>query len=435
VREAIGEELTSFLSVAEQRLARDGVGRLDWLEVGLRDMFLSAGSRIIEALLCDRQLAIEKDERLRGERRLKDQCRTIDTLFGAVAITRHGYYDAQASSSRYPWDDALQLLDGFTPATAKLICRFASREPYQVASSELAATTGLGIDARRIQRLVQKVGPAFRQLQDTLPQQKDTVPRMYVLADGTGVPMRPDVLSGGKGKQPDGSAKTQEVKVGCVFTEHPETGKDPVRDQHSTTYVATMKPSDQFGPMLRTEARRRNIGAAKEMIFISDAAHYFKEIARTCFPQATWILDFYHASEHLYELVHTLYTPETKKAQNLAKLWTRWLLSDKVDRIITRATELAAPDNLEGVNQQLQYFQKHPDGMMYATFASKGYFIGSGVVEAGCKTLVGKRLKQSGMFWSEQGAENVLAFRSAIFSDNYDDIWQLNIRRQARQAA
>lgn len=172
MREAIGEELTSFLSVAEQRLAQDGAGRLDWLEVGLRDMFLSG-------------------------------------------------------SSRYPLDEALQLLDGFTPATAKLICRFASREPYQVASTELAATTGLQIDARRIQRLVQKVGPAFRRLQNTLPQQKDTVPRMYVLADGTGVPMRPDVLKGRKGKQPDGSAKTQEVKVGCVFTEHPKPAKIP----------------------------------------------------------------------------------------------------------------------------------------------------------------------------------------------------------------
>jgi len=398
-------------------------------------MFLSAGCQILEALLCDPGLAIEGNERRDGERCLRDQTRIIDTLFGAVSITRHGYYDAQAGSSRYPLDEALQLLDGFTPATAKLICRFASREPYQVASTELAATTGLRIDPRRIQRLVQKVGPAFRKLQNALPQQEEKAPRMYVLADGTGIPMRPDVLRGRKGKQPDGSAKTQEVKVGCVFSEHPQADEDPVRDPHSTTYVATMKPSDQFGPMLRAEARRRNIGAADEMVFISDAAHYFKEIARTCFPQATWVLDFYHASEHLHELVHTIYNPETKKAQNLARMWTRWLLNDKVDRIVKRARQLAPQGLLENINHQLQYFEKHRDGMMYKTFSDKGYFIGSGVVEAGCKTLIGKRLKQSGMFWSEDGAENILAFRSAIFSENYDDIWQLNVRRQARQAA
>jgi len=247
--------------------------------------------------------------------------------------------------------------------------------------------------------------------------------------------MRPDILKGRKGKQPDGSAKTQEVKVGCVFTEHPEPDREPERDPNSTTYVATMKSSAHFGPMLRDEAQRRNIGAADEMIFISDAAKYFKEIARTCFPQATWILDFYHASEHLHKLVGTLHSPEAKKAQNLIKQWTRWLQNDKVDRIISRARELATPDNLQQVDEQIQYFENHREGMMYKTFTEKGYFIGSGVIEAGCKTLVGKRLKQSGMFWSEQGAENILAFRTAIFSHNYEVVWKRNLREYIHTAA
>jgi hypothetical protein len=398
-------------------------------------MFLSAGARLIEALLENQSLKVADDHRRAGERTLKNQSRVIDTLFGAVNIKRRGYYDAHTGCSRYPLDEALELLDGFTPAMAKLACRFAAREPYQVASNELVASTGLSVEPRRIQRLVQRIGPAFQRLQASAPVQKDKVPRMYVMADGTGIPMRPDVLKGRKGRQADGSAKTQEVKVGCIFTEHPEEGSPPSRDPVSTSYVATMRSCHQFGPMLRTEARRRNIGAAKEMIFISDAAHYFKEIARTCFPQATWILDFYHALEHLHELVGTLYNPETKKAQQLAKVWTRWLLNDKVDRVITRARELAQPDQLDELNQKLLYFEKHRHGMLYGTFTKKGYFIGSGVVEAACRTLIGKRLKQSGMFWSEDGAENLLAFRSAIFSRNYDDIWNRNVRQENRLAA
>lgn len=398
-------------------------------------MFLSAGARLIEALLEDQGLKVADDQRRAGERTLKDQSRVIDTLFGAVNITRRGYYDAHRGCSRYPLDEALELLEGFTPAMAKLACRFAAREPYEIASGELNACTGLSVDTRRIQRLVQKVGPVFQRLQASGPQQEDRVPRMYVLADGTGIPMRPDVLKGRKGRQADGSAKTQEVKVGCVFTEHPQEHSPPSRDPASTTYVATMRSCRHFGPMLRAEARRRNIGAAKEMVFISDAAHYFKAIARTCFPQATWILDFYHAAEHLHELVGAIYNPETKKAKGLVKQWTRWLLSDKVDRIVTRARELADPAALEDLNKKLQYFENHREGMRYATFTQKGYFIGSGVVEAGCKTLVGKRLKQSGMFWSEDGAENILAFRSAIFSRNYDTIWKHNLRHEYRSAA
>jgi hypothetical protein len=398
-------------------------------------MFLSAGARLIEALLSDDQLTVAGDQREQGERTLKNQPRIIDTLFGPVNINRHGYYDAQTGSSRYPLDEALQLIEGFTPALAKLTCRFAAREPYQIASDELLASTGLSVDPRRIQRLVQKIGPAFQRLQASSPPQKDKVPRMYVMADGTGIPMRPDVLKGRKGRQADGSAKTQEVKVGCVFTEHPQEGSPPSRDPASTTYVATMQSSHEFGPMLRAEAIRRNIGGAKEMVFISDGAHYFKEIARVYFPQATWILDFYHAAEHLHEVVGVLYDPATKKAQKLAKQWTRWLLNDKVDRFISRARELAAPELMDDINKKLQYFENHREGMLYGTFTQKGFFIGSGVVEAGCKTLIGKRLKQSGMFWSEDGAENILSFRSAIFSRTYDNIWGRNVRQEYRLAA
>ncbi|MDP6525696.1 MAG: hypothetical protein QGH15_15880, partial [Kiritimatiellia bacterium] len=220
-----------------------------------------------------------------------------------------------------------------------------------------------------------------------------------------------------------------------VFTEHPQEGSPPSRDPASTTYVATMQSSHEFGPMLRAEAIRRNIGGAKEMVFISDGAHYFKEIARVYFPQATWILDFYHAAEHLHEVVGVLYDPATKKAQKLAKQWTRWLLNDKVDRFISRARELAAPELMDDINKKLQYFENHREGMLYGTFTQKGFFIGSGVVEAGCKTLIGKRLKQSGMFWSEDGAENILSFRSAIFSRTYDNIWGRNVRQEYRLAA
>lgn len=177
------------------------------------------------------------------------------------------------------------------------------------------------------------------------------------------------------------------------------------------------------------------MGAAKETVFISDGAKWLKEIARTRFPQATRILDFYHAAEHLHELVNTLHTPGSAEAKRRAKKWIRWLLRDKVGGIIDEATELASQELAEDVDGQLAYFRENRQAMMYGTFRKRGLFIGSGVVEAGCKGVIGKRLKQSGMFWSETGADNVLAIRCALYSHRLDDLWQKNIAAKLPNAA
>ena len=69
--------------------------------------------------------------------------------------------------------------------------------------------------------------------------------------------------------------------------------------------------------------------------------------------------------------------------------------------------------------------------MQYGTFRAAGYFIGSGVVEAGCKTVIGGRCKQSGMFWSESGAENILALRCINYSRRLDDFWKDRLNAHA----
>jgi hypothetical protein len=196
-----------------------------------------------------------------------------------------------------------------------------------------------------------------------------------------------------------------------------------------------MQRASPFADILLAEARRRNMGAARETIFISDGAKWLKEIARTRFPQAIRILDFYHAVEHLHELVNTLHAPGSSEAKRRTQKWTRWLKRDKVDDIVQEASELASDELSTDVARQLAYFRDNRDAMMYGSFRRRGMFIGSGVIEAGCKSVIGKRLKQSGMFWSEPGAENVLALRSALYSHRLEDIWQLNIAENMPAAA
>lgn len=421
--------------MAETKLECEGVGRLDWLEAGLQQVFLSAGRQIFQGLLDDASLHVPEDKKRPGEKLLSDQKRKVQTIFGQVEATRNGYYNVRAKSSRYPLDEAIQLMDGFTPAAAKLACRASAREPYHIASEDIEAYTGIHIETRRLQRLVQHLGPIAKDIMASEPALTGKVPCMYISGDGTGIPLRPEELKGRKGKQADGSAKTHEVKLGCVFTQHPEPGKEPFRDLDSTSYVATTKRCEAFGDMLLTEARRRNMGGAAETVFISDGAKWLKEIARTRFPGATWILDFYHASEHLHDLTNTIYECDSKDARTLFKKWTRWMLNDKVADIIEQARSIAPTTKLANIDKQLEYFESNRDGMLYRTFQRKGYFIGSGVVEAGCKSVIGKRLKQSGMFWSEVGADNMLTFRAALQSNRMDDLWRYNLAEKLRKAA
>jgi hypothetical protein len=133
------------------------------------------------------------------------------------------------------------------------------------------------------------------------------VPVLYISCDGTGTPMRAPELKGRRGKQPDGTAKTREVKLGAVFTQHRTDEKGhPVRDYASTTYVASYAPAAQFSLLLRAEARRRGVGSAAQVVFLSDGAAWAEDIAEQCFAGCVSILDFYHACERLHQLAAAL---------------------------------------------------------------------------------------------------------------------------------
>jgi hypothetical protein len=428
-------ELDTFLSLAESNLKTGRVGRSDELETGLRKLLLENGARFIELLFNSEDLLVPGDERLCGEKRMGKPPRTVLTVFGPIRLLRNGYYNPKESSCRYPLDEALLLVEGFTPSAAKLAGRCAGDDSFAEAGENLKALAGIHIEPRRIQRLVQAVGPVLNEkLYRPGEAESLSVPRMYISADGTGIPLRKAELAGRKGKQPDGTAKTHEVKTGCIFTQHPfEDDEKPLRDLDSTTYVATTERTNAFGAKLLTEARRRNLGGAKETVFISDGAAWLRRIAKENFPGATRILDFYHASEHLHELAKLLW-PGAEVPLQFAR-WKKQMREGKIRSIVAQAQALTTEANREQAEKQLNYFRNNFEAMRYDLFRSKGMFIGSGVIEAGCKSVVGKRCKQSGMFWSVSGAENILTLRIARQNGRYDSIWTDECLRKIRKAA
>lgn len=243
--------------------------------------------------------------------------------------------------------------------------------------------------------------------------------------------MRAQELVGRTGKQPDGSAKTREVKLGAIFTQHVTDAEGhPVRDHQSTSYVASYAPAASFSLLLRAEARRRGVGSAGQVIFLSDGAAWTENIGQQCFAGGVSILDFYHACERLHGLSAALGGPKIKER---ASQWRRLLLKDRVAAVIQQGRQLQdqGAEEHTSVEEHLSFLERHQHRMRYGTYRKRGWFIGSGVIEAGCKTLAGKRLKQSGMFWSESGATCVLHFRTLLLSGRFDAFWTDRINSHA----
>ena len=374
-----------------------------------------------------------------GERRKGRERLLVDGIFGTSELERDYYYHEGKKQGHYPADAALGLEGDKTPALARLVClQGADSASYQMAESHLLETGGIHISARQIQRLVQPVGKAAQTWQERaalqpLPDAK-AAPVLYLSGDASGVPMRKKELAGRAGKQPDGTAKTRMANLGCVFTQHKRDEKGrPIRDHESTTYVSTFGPIEEFGPLLRQEAIRRGLCLALQVVLLIDGAAGLANMGRLCFPTAIQIVDFYHALEHAGKvLVALLGSKEHPDYKARLGRWARQLLKDQVEKLIAQTRkECAGQASAKAVEKALGYFVNNVERMQYGTFRRQGFFIGSGVIEAGCKTIIGSRCKQSGMFWGEPGAENILALRCIHSSRRLDDFWKARLNNHA----
>ena len=410
------------------------------LEVLLRTAIFKPASALVGFLLQEAADRIDAAYQPKpGQQRKGRQRLQVNGMFGSFGLQRDYYYHEGKKQGHYPADAALGLEGDNTPALARLIClEGADEKSFQRAEEHLRETGGIDVSGRQIQRLVQTVGPAAQTWQERealvpLPGTQP-VPIMYVSGDASGVPMRKEELEGRAGKQPDGSAKTRMANLGCVFTQHKRDEKGhPVRDHASTTYVSTLGPSEEFGPLLRQEAIRRGLALAVLVVLLIDGAASLANMGRLCFANAIQIVDFYHALEHAGKvLVALLGSKEHPDYKTRLGRWAKCLLKDQVEKLIAETRqECAGKSQAKAVEKELGYFVNNVARMQYGTFRRRGFFIGSGVIEAGCKTVIGARCKQSGMFWGQPGAENILALRCIHASRRLDEFWKERLNAHA----
>jgi hypothetical protein len=424
----------------EQHLGRGP----SWLEEGLRAALHRDACGLLARLLSDPELFPDEEAARPLEKRYDERPLTVQTLFGLVPLSRRYYHHAPSHTGRCPLDERLGLVGSCSPAMARLMGEAAARSgSYAQAADDLRRYAGVEIETRAFDRLVNRVAPELTEALQTLPPVAETkpIPVFYASADGTGVPMRHAEVEGRAGRQPDGSAKTREAKLGAIYTQTitDEEG-EPLRDPDSTSYVGTFAGSADLGLRLREEARRRGLDRAQEVVFLGDGSAWVWEIARLHFPEATQILDFYHAAEYVGELAALLFPADETTRQRQRAAWLQEMKATDPSALLEAVRRLVAAgrysaEERAAIDGKIAYFENQAARTRYGDFRARGYSIGSGVIEAGCKCVVGRRLKQSGMFWSETGAENLLSLRCLVLGPHAAAAWAARPQIVAHQQA
>jgi hypothetical protein len=348
---------------------------------------------------------------------VQHRSRDIQTTFGWIRIKRAYYYCSDCGESLFPYDKASGLGSfNLSSALADACCLVATDDSFEQVSKKIEYLLGQKVCNDTISDVAHFVGAAALREQQKLwdsfvkdkqiSQSEYKPKRLYICPDGTTV------------HEKDG---WHETKVGSIYWEDERF----VRHQR---YVGRFDNSDVFGNYLWLRACRCGLREAEDVIYIGDGAGWIRSIHDEHFKRATFIIDWYHASEHIWDCGKALFGEGTQAAKRWVERrqsllwdgWTRKLLND-----LRTQFEKYSGDKREALETLHRYISVNEEQMRYDVFRSKGYDIGSGAVEGACKHLVGKRLKASGMIWTRAGSSAVLALRTSWLNREWSKLWTI----------
>ena len=363
----------------------------------------------------------------------------ILTAVGPAKVTRPYYLCAYCHTGQFPADVELDIENTETsPGVRRMQAVVGQQTSFDQGRQQMQLLAGLEVTAKSVERNAEAIGghiAAREQAEIHRAVQLDLpliigppIPILYVQMDGTGVPVVKQETVRRKGKTPGQPAHTREVKLGCVFT---QTAWDKegfaIRDPDSTTYTGAIETAEQFGKRLYLEAWNRGWNRAAQKVVIGDGAEWIWNLAEQHFPSAIQIVDLYHAREHLWEVARSLHPNDAAKQKAWMKLHQkRWLDKGKIKKLVAalRAIHTTSVDLADTLRLEADYFERNANRMRYPTFRTQHLFVGSGVIEAGCKTVIGSRLKQSGMRWTVHGANAIIALRSCHLNHRFENYWE-----------
>lgn len=433
------EEIERIVGRYWAERSRGGNFDLESFEMGIRSSMHGIGCSMLETLVnadggdYRGSIFYEKSQKYEF---IEYRDKRLLTALGLVAVKRAYYYDREHKTGHCPKDRILDIEGtSYSSGVRRMMSRVGAYRSFGLGHEDLNELAGIRVRAKEVERISQMVGSqadafhaaeAKSSLSGNIVPLKP-IPRMYVCMDGTGAPMVKKETAGRQGKGEDGQAKTREVKRGCVFTQtRVDRDGRPIRDEESTSYAGAIETAGLFGGRIYQEAMRRGMDWAEEVCVLGDGALWIWNIADEQFYGATQIVDLYHAREHYWNVARVCFGQDKDKLYQ----WTEERRKDLDDgrpegviEAIKRCSSLPGYDKAV-CEREIGYFEKNKERMRYADFRKRGLFVGSGVLEAGCRTVVGQRLKQSGMHWTVRGANSIIALRCSIMSNRWEDFWE-----------
>jgi hypothetical protein len=326
-----------------------------------------------------------------------------------------------------------------SPAVTRMNGIAAAMVSFKETSELLFELAGIKVETKQAERAAEKLGCEISE--DEREVTETTIPpalTMYLGMDGTGIPMRAEELEGRAGKEPDGTAKTREVKLVTVWSaESRDEEGNPVRDEGSVTYSAAIESAAQkdtdeepseFAKRVNREAKRRSFNEAERQIVLGDGALWIWNLSSEFFPGAIQIVDLYHAKGHLCDVGKSIYGNGNELGAQWAKQRHEELDEGKFSLLLDALRSHATKN--EDARKCLDYFTRNKERMDYPSFRAQGLSVGSGVVEAGCKVAIGTRLKRAGMHWTVRGANAITALRCCKLSGRFEEFWERRSQQQ-----
>jgi len=363
------------------------------------------------------------------------------TVLGEMTLVRAYYHCETCNSGFFPRDRALGMEKvSLSPAVTRMTGLAAAMVSFEEGAELLEQLAAVRVNAKQVERTSEALGREIaedeRQYVEPVGDEQIT-PTLYLGIDGTGVPVRRGELVGRQGKQPDGSAKTREVKLCTLWSAE---GRDKegvaVRDEGSITYSAaiesaatrdTDKVPSAFAQRVMREATRRGFDRAKRQVVLGDGAVWIWNLSGEQFPEAIEIVDRFHAKQYLSNVSKAIFGA----GSDLAKAWAKQrhdeLDEGRLDDLL-RAVETHAA-HCEEARKGRDYIAENRERMRYPEFHAQGLCTSTGVVEAGCKLAIGTRLKRAGMHWTVRGADAIIALRCAKLSGRFEDFWERRAER------